>query len=1287
MTRPRTAPRMLRSSLLAAVVAVIVAGLLPGPGPAVARTEAQPAQHVAPVEPPDPAAVLPVDGVEAAGIADSDSRPDAGPSTAYEEAMAHEHDKIEFEPGERVTVGFSPRRDDDWSVGGKAPSALPAGRASGRQMDESPNGSTWTAIGAAPSSPGTGSEPGPGRAADNVTGPAGGTEPTPAPIDAPGGDSIIVATPVSATMPQSDPVFDLAAASGLRRQVYGFLPYWELRSAASKLDYNVLSTVAYFSVGASSNGSLKKRDPDGTSTTGWGGWASSNMTSVINSAHRKGTRVVLTVSVFAWTSSQARVQRALLGSSAARMNLVRQTVAAVRDRGADGVNLDFEPLARGYEDEFVSLVRAFRSEFNKVKSGYQVVYDATGYAGNYPLERSVGTASADAVFIMGYDYRTSGSSTAGSIDALAGPGYDLRDTVRAYTARVSPSRVILGIPWYGRAWSTTSSATRAKNQSGLKYGYSTAVNYETVASYVAKYGRRWDSVEQSPYVAYRRKNCTSSYGCVTSWRQIYYDDAASMKLRYAVVNDYKLRGAGIWALGYEGGHSELYRALSDSFLVDKAAPVAGIKALAVTQRDEGFVVWWVAKDVSSIASYDIQVSVDGGGWHTWLSKTRRTSEVYPGRDGKAYAFRVRATDSKGHTGSWNVSSTYKKTPTLAVGGFGRVVRDGLSYRAGPDTSARRLGSLPTGTIVAITRGPVSADGYKWYEVTQPIREWSPVAFAERGVWIATSTSSTTLVKPWRAPNATIIDAGIRGFDFGSPKASSVGTASAQVAVRTFSPNGDGSEDSVRLRWTNTVAMRNLVLKVYRTNGSLVGSVSVPKRASGAQAWYWNGKIKGTRVKDGTYVLQLVGTSGGRTYRAPSARPATRSQIARYGVVVDTVPPRATASSISTRLLSPDGDGYRETTKVALTASGAVRWAARVTNSAGTVLRTASGSGKAASWTWNGKTNGGTRVADGRYSVSIYGYDAAGNFARRTWTVTVDLSAPAVKPAASSTAFSPNGDGTADTTVLSWTANEPSSGTARLYKGKVLIRSWTFTGKTSWRVTWDGRRADGSRAIDGTYAFRVYARDTAGNRRTVSTSVRVDRTGGSLAWSRSFFPQDADAVKPTSTVRWSLTRNATTTLRLYDASGRWVRTVWKSKAQSKGTHSWTWDGKKSDGTYAAQGAYAARLTVVGPYATLTLVRSVQASAFAITPSATTVRAGKTLTVTFRTIEALSTRPRVTFTQPGRKAVTVTSTKVSNGVYRAAFRVQSGRAGTGLIRVTAVDTSGGPNASSLTVRVAS
>ncbi|HYO42245.1 MAG TPA: glycosyl hydrolase family 18 protein [Candidatus Limnocylindrales bacterium] len=1266
--------RRVPKATVPALAAVLLAGLLP----------------LSPVTAADP------QPGRAAGALDGPE-----PSIIYEEAMAHEGDRIAFEPGGLVETGFTPRVSDRWPVDGGAPTALPGGRATGRQMAASANGSRWTEI----------TVPGTSAAAPDVPASEGGTAapvdptrpetptptPTPdpatvtpapsdAPVDAPADEPSPAPADGAALVDPAPDTFDLAAASGLRRQVFGFLPYWEVSGASTRLNYDVLSTIAYFSVGASSNGNLKKKDADGTNTTGWGGWTSAAMTNVINAAHQRGTRVVLTVSVFAWTSGQASVQKAILGSPTARLNLARQAAAAVRDRGADGINLDFEPLASGYADEFTAFLKTVRSELNRIKRGYQLTYDTTGFIGNYPLEASVGAGAADAVFVMGYDYRTSGSGTAGSIDPLSGPKYDLADTVRAYTARIPASRVILGLPWYGRAWSTETDDARSATLPGAKYGYSTAVNYGTVTGLVEKHGRRWDPAEQSPYVAYRRENCTSSYGCVTSWRQVYYDDFGSLKARLGMVNDYGLRGAGVWALGYDGGHPELYRAFAESFLVDKSAPQAGVRILASAQPDEGFVVTWAAKDTSAVVSYDVQVSTDGGAWATWLANTTATSDVWLGRDGTGYAFRVRARDSKGNTGAFNIVSVFDASPALAPGGFGRVVTDGLSYRTGPGTGAASLGSLDSGTIVAVTRGPVSADGYSWYEVTQPIREWNPVTFVERGVWVAASSSTTTHVAAYRAPNATLVNAGMVGLDFATGTPSAVGSGPTAANLRRFSPNGDGSRDVMRLRWTNTVALDTLALKVFRSDGTYVGAVAVGDNGTGARTWDWNGTVGGVRVRDGRYVLQLRGTAGGATYSAPSGRPVTAAQVAAYGVVVDTVPPVVSAASATFGLISPNGDGTRDSTKLTLTATGAARWTARVTSTAGTTVRTVSGTGGNAALTWGGMNDAGTRVPDGRYAIALAALDEAGNPAVRTWSVVVDTVGPAIAPSVSPGRFSPDGDGAADTTVLRWTANEKATGTARIWKGTTLIRSWSVTALTAWSVTWNGRTARGTLVKDGRYTLKVSGRDAAGNARTAAIPVVVDRTVGGLRWSSNLFPQDGDALRPSAALTWRLSRSATTTLRVFDADGTLVRTAWTGRVLASGARGWRWDGRKADGTLVPQGRYTASLTVTSSLGTQELARSVWAAGFAITPSATTVRAGQTLTVRISTVEPLATRPVVTFVQPGRAGVKVTATRLADGTYRATFRVAAGSAGSAGVRVSATDIGGHANTTSIPITIA-
>ncbi len=371
----------------------------------------------------------------------------------------------------------------------------------------------------------------------------------------------------------------VVSPTGLKREVFGFLPYWEVGDSSTTLDYSKISTIAYFGVGAARNGSLEKKNTDGTTTTGWNGWTSAAMTNVINKAHQNKTRVVLTIQSFAWSSGGATKQKALLGSATARAALAKNIAVAVRDRGADGVNLDFEPLAAGYADEFVSLVKRVRTELNAVAKGYQLTFDTTGYIGNYPIEAATAAGAADAIFIMGYDYRSSGSSPVGSIAPIGGAAYDITDTVKAYTARVPASKLILGVPYYGRAWSTSSDSLNASNTSGTKNGASSTVIYANGITVLQEHGKRYDTREGVAWTAYRRQNCSATYGCVTSWRQLYMDDATALKAKYDIVNNYGLRGAGIWALGYDNARPELWNAIKTKFV--SATPFTDVNDFAV----------------------------------------------------------------------------------------------------------------------------------------------------------------------------------------------------------------------------------------------------------------------------------------------------------------------------------------------------------------------------------------------------------------------------------------------------------------------------------------------------------------------------------------------------------------------------------------------------------------------------------------------------------------------------------------------------------------------------------
>jgi len=1013
--------------------------------------------------PPARTAVIPV--TAAAATATVIAQPPQHPTTQYEDAIAHAADPNRFVPGGRVTVPFQPKAGDHALVGGALPRSLPAGRESGVML--------------AAGSGRTESQP-TGQSAGAMIGPAEHI-----------GGASVPAAPFT-TGPTTLPAKTIATSSaGLRRQVVGFLPYWQLGDPSTTLNDSLLSTIAYFSVGVDRSGNLVKTNSDGSTSTGWGGWTSSQLTTVINQAHQQGTRVVLTLQMFAWTRSDAATQGAFLGDAAARNNLASQAAAAVRDRGADGINLDFEPIASGHAADFTALIRSIRTQLDAIAPGYQLSFDTTAETANYPLEDATAPGGADFVFVMGYDYRTDGASTAGSIAPLNGPIYDLTETVQAYIARVPASKIVLGLPYYGRAWSTVSNAPNSTNQSGTEYGASVSVTYVDAVAVAATNGSQYDPIEHSAFSVYQRQNCTSTYGCVTSWRELYYDDAQSLGEKYDMVNAFGLSGVGMWALGYDGTRPELYQELADKFVNDTTPPVAGILALPPTESQESFTVSWAATDDwSGVASYDVQVSIDGGAWGPWLTATTLTSSAYPGQDGHGYAFRVRATDTAGNVGAWNVSSVYSATPTLAAGGFATTVVDMLNERAAPDPNAQQLASLPIGSRVAITGGPVTAGGYTWYQVTAPITEWNPIAPVLVGVWVASGSGPTPYLAPAVAPNATLVGA------------------------------------------TNPAA--------------------------------------------------------------------------------GTTPPAITGAAVNRTLFSPNGDGRLDDVTLTATATGATSWqvtiAPIVAGMPGATVRTIAGLGSAVSATWDGRGDAGSVLPDGTYQLTLTAVDAAPDAATQAFTVTLDATPPVVTAAFNNPTFSPNGDGWADTTTLTWTSSAPVIGTAQLLRGSSVVRAWPIgsgagttagggttagstSGSTTGSIQWDGRDSHGKGVVDGRYSLRITVQDAAGNQVVDTLVVTVDRTAGLLRWAPGRLVLRGSASIASTTVTYALTRTATTTLTIVGPTGRTVRTAWTAHSQAKGVQRWTWDGHDSAHHVVAAGRYMAVLTVRTALGTTTIMRTV------------------------------------------------------------------------------------------------
>ena len=380
--------------------------------------------------------------------------------------------------------------------------------------------------------------------------------------------------------------------NGLRKEVFGFLPYWMLTdSALASMNYQLVSTIAYFSVNANMDGNLVK-GPSGSPTTGWAGWTSSRMTDVINRAHANGVKVVLTVTMMAWDSASANRQ-------ASCWQLGRPQPAGEPDRhgGPRARRGRRQPGLRAAGHQPARRIRQLRAAAqarpgqprrgglpDRLRHGRAATW-ATGY----DVAGLTAAGAADGLFVMGYDFHWSGSSRAGGVAPMQSPyTLDVAGAMADFLNETSASKLIWGVPYYGRTWPTSSSALNATTLGGGSKSYT----YTGHLAQAAQFGRRWDDVGKVPW--YRYWDSAAEH-----WVQGYYDDVASLGAKYDLINARGLAGTGMWTLLMDQGREELWRLLASKFVHDTAPPVGGVETLPATTDAEALMVRWRAQDYAS----------------------------------------------------------------------------------------------------------------------------------------------------------------------------------------------------------------------------------------------------------------------------------------------------------------------------------------------------------------------------------------------------------------------------------------------------------------------------------------------------------------------------------------------------------------------------------------------------------------------------------------------------------------------------------------------------------------
>jgi len=163
---------------------------------------------------------------------------------------------------------------------------------------------------------------------------------------------------------------------------------------------------------------------------------------------------------------------------------------------------------------------------------------------------------------MAYDYHRPLSDEIGPVSPIEGPGSDVTESLNDFLTKTPPGKIILGVPYYGYNWLVEDDSPYSKRVEGSDdNGFSEAQAYEDVMNTL---------IEIDPEVKWNDRGKISLLYYMSpgtgKLRTVYFDNAESLAYKYALVEKYNLGGIGIWALGYDGGYTDLWDVIYKSFV-------------------------------------------------------------------------------------------------------------------------------------------------------------------------------------------------------------------------------------------------------------------------------------------------------------------------------------------------------------------------------------------------------------------------------------------------------------------------------------------------------------------------------------------------------------------------------------------------------------------------------------------------------------------------------------------------------------------------------------------------
>ncbi|MBM4169089.1 MAG: glycoside hydrolase family 18 protein [Ignavibacteria bacterium] len=349
-------------------------------------------------------------------------------------------------------------------------------------------------------------------------------------------------------------------AEGQNKEIIGYFPSWKWRSrdalaVPSKIRYDKLTMLNYAFFYPLKDGTLASRDSVGDEMflRGKRGPVQPEAcATIVDRAHQHGVKVLLSIGGWADSGNFPEVA----ASDATRARFAQSCLEQIAQYGFDGIDLDWE--FPGYAEHggttddrgnFTRLLQTCRDslEVYGKRIGKRLLLTAALPAGAATLEHYEMDNVArllDMLNVMTYDYSGTWDSLSGHNAPLYAPTQEdssrnFDASFRLYTInfKIPPSKINLGIPFYGHAFADCSSIYGNHTGADTVIFSAHGCFYYDVLNLMDRFDRHWDERAKVPYLVSRSGNVL-----------VTYDDEESIRHKVQYVIDRGALGVIIWEI-------------------------------------------------------------------------------------------------------------------------------------------------------------------------------------------------------------------------------------------------------------------------------------------------------------------------------------------------------------------------------------------------------------------------------------------------------------------------------------------------------------------------------------------------------------------------------------------------------------------------------------------------------------------------------------------------------------------------------------------------------------------